>query len=193
MPSCLPPGHSHTAIRSSLRPARAHINATVCTATCHLASLCASFASKAHLLHGSSAEQVSAARLKGVHSSLLTGHTAPHGSSLLLVLAGSLLQLPNLRLHILSLPLQLLHLSCLHTRRCCSVKFCKVQLCDQAVKVTPGFSHASESMNANIIQHTMAQALAQTGELCFQMFTGGSSESAHQIYQHDMKSPPLLG
>lgn len=67
------------------------------------------------LFHGSSPQQVSPPHLESVQGSLLAVAGALDGGPLLLLLAGGLLQLLDLGLHILGLPLQLLRLTTLST------------------------------------------------------------------------------
>ena len=67
------------------------------------------------LFHGSSPQQISTPHLESVQRRLLAVAGALDGSTLLLVLAGSLLQLLDLGFHILGLPLQLLRLTTLST------------------------------------------------------------------------------
>ncbi len=62
------------------------------------------------LFHGSGTQQVSPPHLEGVQRGLFTVEAALDGCSLLLLLAGCLLQLPDLGLRVLGLPLQLLYL-----------------------------------------------------------------------------------
>ena len=70
------------------------------------------------LFHGSSPQQIGTPHLESVQGSLLAVAGALDGGPLLLLLAGGLLQLLDLGLHILGLPLQLLRLSTLSTAAC---------------------------------------------------------------------------